>query len=296
MTDAPYVLHGPVPELDHPVMVAMLAGWIDASGAAEAALEAVRHDCGVRPLLTFDGDTFIDYRARRPTMELRKGVNARIVWPAIELQVGHDLAGHDVVVLGGPEPDTAWRRFAAVVAELAVSLGVHRTVILGAYPFATPHTRPPRLSSSSPSGLTVGTFPMQQTSFDVPAGMGAVLEHALADRGVEAIGVWAQVPHYVSAMPYPAATVALVDALRDVGGVVVDAAGARQEAIVQRERLDQLIASNIEHVTMVHQLEEAYDATGGAATEGSQSTFSASEIPSPDELAEEFQRFLREQG
>lgn len=293
----PYVLHEALPTLHHPALVVMLTGWIDASGAAGAALEAVQHDCELRPLATFDGDTFIDYRARRPTMEMRKGVNTRIVWPEIEVQVGHDLAGHDVVVLSGPEPDAAWHRFATVVGDLAVALGITRTIILGAYPFAAPHTRPPRLSSSSPAGVTIGNFPLQDTSFDVPAGMSAVLEHALVDRGIDAIGVWAQVPHYVSAMSYPAATVALVGALQDVGGIVVDAADARQDAIVQRERLDQLIAGNAEHVAMVHQLEELYDSSDDGTTGGAPgSTFSAAEIPSPDELAEEFQRFLREQS
>lgn len=294
--DRAYVLHEPLPVLADPVLVIMLTGWIDASGAAAAALEALQHDCVLRSLATFDGDVFIDYRARRPTMEMRNGVNTRIVWPEISLQVGHDLAGHDLVVLSGPEPDAAWRRFSTVVGDLAVALGISRTILLGAYPFAAPHTRPPRLSSSSPAGVTIGNFPLQDTSFDVPAGMGAVLEHALVDRGIEAIGVWAQVPHYVSAMTYPAATVALVAALQDVGGIVIDAAGARQESIVQRERLDQLIAGNAEHVAMVRQLEEVYDSSDTAAIGAPGSTFSAAEIPSPDELAEEFQRFLREQS
>jgi hypothetical protein len=296
MTDQPYVLHEPLPTLSNPVLVGMLTGWIDASGAAAAALAAIQHDCDLRPLATFDGDTFIDYRARRPTMEMRHGINTRVVWPEIELQVGHDLAGHDLVVLSGPEPDSAWRRFAEVMGELATALGITRAVMLGAYPFATPHTRPPRLSSSSPTEVTVGNFFVQDSSFDVPAGMGGVLEHTFNDRGIQAIGIWAQVPHYVSAMTYPAATVALVGSLQDVSGIVVDAADARREAIVQRERLDQLIAANPEHITMVRQLEEAYDSTPDDGSGPSNSTFSAAEIPSPDELAEEFERFLREQG
>ena len=68
-------------------------------------------------LATFDGDLYIDYRARRPTMELRDGVNERVVWPEIELKVGRTAAGSDVVVLSGPEPDAAWRRFADLASE-----------------------------------------------------------------------------------------------------------------------------------------------------------------------------------
>ena len=289
MTD-PYVLHEPLPSLDSPVMVVMLTGWIDASGAAAAAMSTVQEEWAVRPLATFDGDTFIDYRARRPTMELREGVNVRLVWADIELHVGQDSQGHDVLTLSGPEPDSQWRKFADVVSGLAVELGVQQMVALGAYPFATPHTRDPRLSSSSPSADVVSNVPYLKNSVDVPAGMGAVLEHAFTEKGMPALGIWAQVPHYVSALSYPAATLALLTGLHDVAGLVVDAAAIRQETIIQRQRLDQLVASNDEHRSMVNQLEELYD-------QAQQQTdlLGTGDIPTGDELAAEFERFLRDQ-
>jgi len=286
----PYVLHEPLPSLDSPVMVVMLTGWIDASGAAAAAMSTVQDEWAVRPLATFDGDTFIDYRARRPTMELREGVNVRLVWADIELHVGQDSRGHDVLTLSGPEPDSRWRKFADVVSGLAVELGVQQMVALGAYPFATPHTRDPRLSSSSPSADVVANVPYLKNSVDVPAGMGAVLEHAFTEKGMPALGIWAQVPHYVSALSYPAATLALLTGLHDVAGLVVDAAAIRQETIIQRQRLDQLVASNDEHRSMVTQLEELYD-------QAQQQTdlLGTGDIPTGDELAAEFERFLRDQ-
>jgi PAC2 family len=286
----PYRLHEPLPSLDQPVMVVMLTGWIDASSAAAAAMATVQEEWSVRPLATFDGDTFIDYRARRPTMELREGVNVRLVWADIELHVGRDADGHDVLTLSGPEPDSQWRRFADVVSTLAVELGVKKMVALGAYPFATPHTRDPRLSSSSPSAEVVDSVAYLKNSVDVPAGMGAVLEHAFTEKGMPSLGIWAQVPHYVSAMSYPAATLALLTGLNDVAGLVVDAAAIRQETIIQRQRLDQLVASNDEHRAMVNQLEELYD-------QAKQQTdlLGTGGIPTGDELAAEFEQFLRDQ-
>ena len=289
MTD-PYVLHEPLPSLDTPVMVVMLTGWIDASGAAAAAMTTVQEEWAVRPLATFDGDTFIDYRARRPTMELREGVNVRLVWADIKLHVGQDSEGHDVLTLSGPEPDSQWRKFADVVSTLAVELGVQQMVALGAYPFATPHTREPRLSSSSPSADVVANVPYLKNSVDVPAGMGAVLEHAFTEKGMPALGIWAQVPHYVSAMSYPAATLALLTGLHDVAGLVVDATAIRQETIIQRQRLDQLVAGNDEHRSMVNQLEELYD-----QAQQQNDLLGTGLIPTGDELAAEFERFLRDQ-
>ncbi len=289
MTD-PYLLHEPLPTLDEPVMVVMLTGWIDASGAAAAAMATVQEEWSVRPLATFDGDTFIDYRARRPTMELREGVNVRLLWSDIELHVGRDSAGHDVLTLSGPEPDSQWRKFADSASTLAVELGVRQMVALGAYPFATPHTRDPRLSSSSPSADVVDSVAYLKNSVDVPAGMGAVLEHAFTDKGVRSLGIWAQVPHYVSAMSYPAATLALLNGLHDVGGLVVDAAAIRQETIIQRQRLDQLVASNDEHRAMVSQLEELYD-----QAQHQTDLLGTGGMPTGDELAAEFEQFLRDQ-
>jgi PAC2 family len=289
MTDE-YRLHEALPTLVSPVLVVMLTGWIDASGAAAAAMKTVQDEWSVRPLATFDGDTFIDYRARRPTMELREGVNVRLVWADIELDVGSDSDGHDVLTLSGPEPDSQWRRFADSLSTLAVELGVRQMVVLGAYPFATPHTREPRLSSSSPSADVVANVPYLKNSVDVPAGMGAVLEHAFTEKGMTALGIWAQVPHYVSAMSYPAATLSLLTGLSDVSGLVVDASAIRQETIIQRQRLDQLVAGNDEHRAMVNQLEELYD-----QAQEQVDLLGTDGIPTGDELAAEFEQFLRDQ-
>lgn len=287
-----------------PTMVVMLSGWIDASGAAAAAMNALEAEVKPTTIAVFDGDVFIDYRARRPTMQLREGVNTQLVWPDIELKAGHDALGRDVLLLTGPEPDMAWRRFGRAVADLAQQLGVVRLVALGAYPFASPHTRPSRLSMTSPSVELIESFPLLKSSVDVPAGVAAVLEHAVHDAGIDALGLWVQVPHYVASMAYPAATVALLGGLADFGDVLINGTAARQETIIQRERLDELVAGNDEHQAMVLQLEALYDAISNPTSDADAdadpsptgSPLSASEIPTADELGAEFEQFLRDQN
>ncbi len=288
---SPYIVHGEMPRLDRPVLVVMLSGWIDASGAAAAAMAAIEDECASHPLATFDSDTFIDYRARRPIMELRDGVNTKLTWSEIELKVGTDTAGRPVLTLTGPEPDSQWKAFARAVSELALRLDVYQMVALGAYPFATPHTRASRLSSSSPSADVVASVPYLKNSVDVPAGVSAVLEHALTEAGVAALGIWVQVPHYVSAMSYPGASVALLDGLREVTGISIGAGDLAREADIQRSRIDQLVAGNDEHGSMVRTLEAAFDALAG--DEGI--AMGTAELPSGDDIAAEFERFLRDQ-
>jgi hypothetical protein len=284
-----------VPKLEEPVLVVMMTGWIDASGAAASAMVTLDKEINATTLVSFDDDTYIDYRARRPTLELRDGVSTRLVWSVPELKVGRDLNGRDVLLLTGPEPDMAWHRFASTIADLAEQLTVAKMAALGAYPFAAPHTRPPHLSVTSPSAAIVAELPFRTSSVDVPAGMAAALEHAVSGRGIPALGIWSQVPHYVATMSYPAASVALLEGLTTATGISVDAAELRREAVLQRERLDQLVEGNDEHQAMIAQFERLYDAAEQQAAP-SEPADGGLELRTGDEIAGEIERFLRDQG
>jgi hypothetical protein len=120
------------------------------------------------------------------------------------------------------------------------------------------------------------------------------------ERGIPAMGVWAQVPHYISSMSYPGASVALLDGLREATGLVIDAATLRSEVLIQRRRLDALVGNNDEHRSMVEQLERIYDAGTGTGTgtdvmPQAPSPTSSLEIASADEIAAEVEEFLRGQ-
>jgi predicted ATP-grasp superfamily ATP-dependent carboligase len=172
------------------------------------------------------------------------------------------------------------------VAELAGRYDVRLVVGLGAFPAPAPHTRPARLASTATTeelARTVGYVPGQ---LDVPAGVQAALERRFAELGIPAVGLWARVPHYASAMPYPEASAALLDGLAEVAGIAVDTADLRDAAATTASRLDELIANSEEHIAMVRQLEAQVDAesvvSGGFR-----------DLPSGDEIAAELERFLR---
>lgn len=295
MTSIPDVeLHGELPTLDKPVLVVMLQGWIDAAGAANEAMNAIESQIEPLPIATFDADVFIDFRARRPTMEIRDGRNSNIDWPSIDLYAGRDRSGRDVLVLKGFEPDSAWHRFAGAVRELCRRLDVSMMIGLGAYPFPTPHTRPSNLSCTTPSADLLMRHDFVRTSVDVPAGMAAILEQVLHDAGIPSISIWAQVPQYIPAMTYPAAAVSLLDGLQSTAGLVFDRGSLQQEAVIQTERLDRLVAKNPEHLAMVEKLEQAYDAVAQPTLPLEPEPIRESDIPSPEELAAELEAFLRE--
>lgn len=107
------------------------------------------------------------------------------------------------------------------------------------------------------------------------------------------MGLWAQVPHYAAAMPYPPASIALIDGLSEVGGLSLKADGLRQAAAAHVTRLDELVSQSDEHREMLHQLELQADAE---TAESSFAPLNASDLPTGDDLAAELERFLRDQG
>ena len=288
----PFTVKGILPDLKDPILIVMLSGWIDASGAASYAMAHIINESAARSLIEFDADTFIDFRARRPFMELREGVNTRIAWNLPEVQVGTDNNERDVLLLTGPEPDIAWNAFAEAVAGLAKQLNVTKCIGLGAYPFGAPHTRSVGLTATSPDPSIIDRLTLSKNSLDAPAGVEAIIEHAMHRIGIPAFCLWAQIPHYVSSMAYPAASAALIEALCLETGLSYDTATLRQEAGVQRERLDQLVSNNPDHAEMLSKLEEAYDALHGVSS-GEQD--SPLDISNMEDLAAEVEQFLRDQ-
>lgn len=287
-----YELHDR-PILDEPVLVMVLEGWIDAGYAASTAAKTILSGVDSYPIASFDTDSLLDHRARRPIMHLVDGVNTGLVWPNLELRAAVDLDGNDFLLLHGAEPDHSWRAFTEAALDLAQSFGTRLVVGLGAYPATVPHTRAVSLSVTAgtedlavASGLLRGTL-------DVPAGVQASIERRAYELDIPALGLWAQIPHYVSGdpTPYHAGSLALVRSLERSSGLSLPTGNLAQDAEDTRQRLDAAVESNHEHQTMLHALEQRHDEMI-ASTQMQQGL----NVPSAEELAAEVEQFLRDQG
>lgn len=277
-----------------PVLVVTLDGWVDAGMAGSTAMTALLEAVPTKTYAVFDSEPLIDQRARRPTLRIRDGMNEDIIWPEITIKVGVDRLGSGIAMMTGPEPDFRWKSFAAAVAELAKGMGVRLMAGFGGFPAAAPHTRPVRLASTATTPELAAKIGFIQATIDVLSGVEAVLEREMAAAGIPAIGLWARVPHYVTAMPFPAASAALLDGLAAVSGLVIDSHLLSDAAEAARRRIDEVIKENREHVAMVNQLERSVDEVegDGSALGG----MAGSAVPSGEEIAAELERYLRGQG
>ena len=202
------------------------------------------------------------------------------------VEVHADRSGHDVLLLTGAEPDHSWRAFAKASVDLALEFGARLVTGLGAYPAPVPHTRATRVVSTATTPELAKQVGFMPGRIDVPGGIAAAIERRCADVGLPAVGLWAQVPHYASAMPYPGASLALIEALDRIADIQFDAGDLADEAAQTRGRLDQLVSDSPEHIDLVRQLEAQVD----ALESGDMAEMTG------DELAAEFERFLRDQG
>lgn len=273
------------PELPRaPVLVSALENWIDAGSAGAGAVAQMAKVGQWRTVVRFDVDRLVDHQARRPTVAYADGRNEGLAWPALELRAGNDPAGRPVLLLVGSEPDHRWRAFTGEVIGLARACGVELVVGLGAYPAPTPHTRPSRLVATATHDELAGRVGFVPGRLQVPAGIGAALEAACGEAGLDALTLWAQVPHYLANLHYPGAVAALLEGLGAVAGLSYDTTELAEAAAETRAKVDALVAQNPEHQRMVAELERLADAQ-----------LPPGPLPSPDELAAELERFLRDQ-
>ncbi|HVX20136.1 MAG TPA: PAC2 family protein [Acidimicrobiales bacterium] len=282
-----FELHG-APVLHDPVLVVALEGWVDAGLGAASAMASLTDDPPAAAVATFDVDHFLDQRARRPVARIVDGVTTDLSWPTITLRHGHDRSGADVLFLMGPEPDFHWAEFGDAVVRLAVNYDVRMVVGLGAFPAPAPHTRPVKLAATAPpaSADLVARVGVVQGELEVPAGIQSTLELRFGALAIPTVSLWARVPHYVSAMPFPEASAALVEGLAAIAGLTLDASALRTAADRSRRQVDELIAGNPEHLAMVRKLEASIDASEG-------NPLGVQEVPSADEIAAELEQFLR---
>jgi PAC2 family protein len=272
-----YRLREPEDPLVAPAIVAAFDGWIDAGGASTAATE---HLVGAaEPFATFGSDLLYDYRSRRPVLDIVDGTLTELTWPNLTMKrVRADT--RDLLVLSGPEPDFRWRQLGGDVLEVAERLGVLEWVSLGAIPAAVPHTRPvPILATASKSGLLRDEERQgPQGLLRVPAAALSTIELVIAGGGIPTVGFYAQVPHYVGGS-YPAATIAILEHAQRHLGVDLSLGSLPEEAISQRQRLDEAVAADEDSQTYLARLESVVD---------------NEELPTGDELVSEIERFLRQ--
>jgi predicted ATP-grasp superfamily ATP-dependent carboligase len=288
-----YELSAELPELDHPVLVVAMTGFVDAAGAARLAAEHARSAGDPAPVAAFDVDQLFDYRARRPPMLFVEDHWESYEAPRIRMEALHDSAGTPFLLLDGPEPDLQWERFAAAVRGLCERLGVRASVGLNAIPMAVPHTRQLGVTAHASRRELIAEHQPWLQRVQVPGSAAHLLEYRLGEAGRDAMGFAVHVPHYLAQTDYPAAAMTLLDAVSRATGLRLVTDAVREAADAVRAEVDKQVGQSDEIAGVVRALEEQYDAY--VAGRGSDLLAAgAGPLPTADELGAELERFLAE--
>jgi hypothetical protein len=266
--------------LDSPVLVAAFDGWVDAGNAGTLAARQLLGDDN-RVVTSFDADRIFDYRARRPTLDILDGTLQSLEWPELVLRASR-LGKRDLLVLTGPEPDFRWHELSSDITGLVKELGVSTWISLGSIPAAVAHTRPvPVLGTASVRGLLPEEVAQGPDGrLRVPAAALSVLELGVSQSGVPCVGLYAQVPHYLSAA-YPQAALELLGHVGRYLDFEPPLGELPMQALETRALLDAATAADERTKAHVERLEEMAD---------------QARLPAGDELIADIERFLRDRG
>jgi proteasome assembly chaperone (PAC2) family protein len=275
------------PKLRRPALVCSFKGWNDAAESATAALSFVSSKWGAERLGAIDPEEFYDFQVTRPTVRMSEGQTREIEWPELVIESASPPgAGRDVVFLSGAEPNLRWKGFSATVIAAARELGVELVISLGALLADIPHTRPVQITGIAADPGLVERLGFSQARYEGPTGIVGVLHDACARAGLLSASLWAPVPHYVATVPSPKATLALLRRLEDLLEVPIETDELDEAAVEYGRRLDEAVASEPEVRALVERLEQQVD----------DQDISFRNLPSGDSIAQEFERFLKEQG
>lgn len=271
--------------LERPVMLVGLEGWFDAGNAATQAVESFTSSERSVVVGAIDPDPFYDFTQQRPHVTIDDGVR-EITWPTNDFVVQRNPGERDVVALVGVEPHLYWTTYCEAITTVVDALGCEAVVTVGSAAEAIPHTRVPPVTGSTANTDLARALGLVAPSYEGITGIAGVLQATLERRGTPAVSLRVGIPHYLMNAEHPQATAALTRHLSHVLRVPTDAELAEQmaeQAQSWRGIHDEVVEGDRQLTMYVRMLEAEFDRRAEAS------------IPSADDLATDFEEFLRTQ-
>ncbi|MFY7897979.1 MAG: PAC2 family protein [Candidatus Planktophila sp.] len=279
-----------IPVLRSPVMVIAFSGWNDAGEAASGAASHLL-GCWTDPafdvvpelIAEVDPEEFYDFQVNRPTVYVDDSSIRNLTWPGTQVfALATPTLSHDFIVVRGVEPSMKWKTFASDLLDLADDCEVDLVITLGSMLADTPHTRPITVSGSGAHPDIATRLGVEISKYEGPTGILGVIQDSCIRRGIDAISLWAAIPHYASNSPSPKVSLALVNALEDFLEVSIPQGDLPDEAIEWEAEVTELAKEDSDVSEYVKALEESKDAVDLPEATG-------------ESIARELERFLRRQ-
>jgi proteasome assembly chaperone (PAC2) family protein len=279
-----------IPLLREPIMIMAFSGWNDAAEAASGAVEHLlsgwrdKNDDVLPELIAeVESEDYYDFQVNRPVVSIDDSEIRSITWPSTQVfGMAIPSMNRDLVIVTGVEPSMKWKSFTSDLLDLADDLEVSMIVSLGSLLADTPHTRPISVTGTGAHPSIANRLGVSVSKYEGPTGILGIIQDGCMRRGIDAISLWAAVPHYASNAPSPKATLALINTLEEFLNIKIPLSDLPDRADAWEREVNDLAADDSEIADYVKALEESKD---------------AAELPevSGDTIAKEFERYLRRQ-
>lgn len=280
-----------IPSLRSPVMIIASGGWSD---AGEAATGVIAHllstlnddgDSTIPNLIAeIDSEEYYDFQVNRPLIFVDDSMIRSLTWPGVQIFAQRNPHGErDFILVRGIEPSMRWKSFASEILDLADDLEVELVITLGSMLADTPHSRPIPVSGTGAHPDIARRLGVEVSRYEGPTGILAVIQDGCVRRGIDAVALWAAIPHYASASPSPKATLALVNGIEDFLEISLPQGALHELARKWEETVNDMVKEDSDIEEYVKTLEESKDSVDISDESG-------------EELAREVERFLRRQN
>ena len=286
-----------IPALRNPVMLIAFSGWNDAAEAATGAAShilgawtdaqhAINDQVGVVPELIADIDPeeFYDFQVNRPIVDIDESQIRSLTWPGTQIfGLATPNFDFDFIIVRGVEPSMKWKTFTHDLLDLADDLEVQTIITLGSMLADAPHSRPITVTGSGAHPELAKRLGVEVSRYEGPTGILGVIADACLRRGLDAVSLWAAIPHYASNSPSPKATLALLNALEDFLEISLPQGDLHADSLEWESEVDELAREDSDVAEYVKALEESKDSALLSDVSG-------------EDLARELERFLRRQS
>jgi hypothetical protein len=281
-----------IPDLRHPYLLLTFAGWSDAAEVATEAGNFLVEHLEAERFAWIDPEAFYSFASLRPQARYNAAGQREIVWPANEFFLSRQpRLEHDIIVGVGVEPHLKWRTFTNLVIDLIKRCDVYQTVTLGALWADVLYSAPVQFSGSATDPELAKRLGLGGGSrYEGPTGMVGVLHDTLRRNTFTSASVWANMPYYVSATPNPKGVLALVRRGLEIVRLPTVLPEMEEESRDFEVRVAEAIAKDPKVAAHVRELERR-----AAPQEQPRSLLEPGRAASGEDLAAEFERFLRQQ-
>ncbi|MEE2885667.1 MAG: PAC2 family protein [Chloroflexota bacterium] len=257
-----FEINEPVPQLEQPIVVAMLKPWIDVGRVGTLTLGKIEQSVDAKELGRLDRPgTFFDFTRYRPRIKITDGIRS-FVTPNSEIKYGQDdQSGQDYIFLHLREPHSMSEDYIDSVVSVIEHFGVSEYYRVGGMYDTVPHSRPLLVTGTlnpEKTELVADLISNGSPSYQGPTSIVNLVAESLEQSSVDCSSLMVHLPQYAQLQEDhmgSATLLSILCALCDLPKTLSDSTRGNQ----QYQEISRAVKLNPELQKLISQFEAYHD-------------------------------------